>query len=188
MLSLVIKNFILSALIALIMHFLIKNHMLEKTEKFETNQTPVRKSNFKTEKNVHAMNTVDSSLLPRKKVQFKEDIESFDNYDDGDKYDKYENYDIDDIDNNKRKKDSNISDNTITIKDDFKDSEKIKDELYEYVFDKTSDFNDAPLELQQSEKEEPIKEFNNIGSIADKSDEIFNGIVGYSSQDNFSSL
>lgn len=191
MLALVIKNFILAVLIALILHFLIKNHMIEidhlkntnKKETFLTNLTDRKKGILK--KN----DSIKSTIQP-KSVQFDKNIESFNNFDLGSVYNKPDiKPDVD-------------------FKENLNNNKKIKDDLYEFVFNKQTEFGDSSIDSFSMQggnniinedvidrtggnsialEKESIKEYND-SFIDKKSDEMFDGIIGYKESGNFSVL
>jgi hypothetical protein len=206
MFSLAIKNFILAVLIALILHFLLKNHMIEinyhnnieKKESFVTkNET---KNETKNNKSI-LKKTNDATLkstIAKKSVKFDKNIESYNNFDLGRVYNSDSNADLN--------VDLNVDLN----------NKKIKDDLYEFVFNKQAEFGDSSIDsfsiqgdnnlinekdnisgmgsfesfgtLESIEKETIINESNNDLFIDKKADEIFDGITGYRESENFSIL
>lgn len=158
MLSISIKNFILVVLIILIVHFIIKNHMIEKYDqsidiKYKFDPTKMKIPNFDpVQEEMPSNNTqtivknIDKSLP---EIISKPIITE--------RFDKNEH---------------------------IKEKNEKLDELYNFVFKKEGDSllsESSKMGLKNIE----VKEFN-TDQIIDK-DEMFNGIHGYTHSDTFSS-
>lgn len=191
MLALVIKNFILAVLIALILHFLIKNHMIEIDHLKNINKKENFVTNLNDKKGILKKNdsSIKSAIQP-KSVKFDKNIESFNNFDLGSVYNKPDiKPDVD-------------------FKENLNNNKKIKDDLYEFVFNKQTEFGDSSIDSFSIQggnniinddvidrtggnsialEKESIKEYND-SFIDKKSDEMFDGIIGYKDSGNFSVL
>lgn len=218
MLSLVVKNFILAILIVLILHFLIKNHMIDISEQHHTHDK--KKELFVSntgdkgilKKSINStISTISSKTkMPTKNVRFDENLESFNNFDLGSVYNNANNA-------NNPNNANNVEDNIVSnvVNNDLNDK-KIKDDLYEFVFNKQAEFGDSSIDsysiqggtkiidgsggsigsiggiggiggigIGESFGQDSIKEFND-SFIDKKSDEMFDGIIGYRESGNFS--
>lgn len=142
MLSTSIKNFVLVVLIILIVHFIIKNHLIENYQSI--------KSTLDMSKVV--IPTFDPLPTEKKKLENFTDVQS-NNIESTIKYDKAA------IDSEKKKQ---------------------LDQLYDFVYQKDeSGVNFDPAQVSE------VKEYNHE-DVSDK-DELFNGISGYNSGNDFSS-
>ena len=218
MLSLAIKNFILAVLIALILHFLLKNHMIEinyhnnieKKESFVTKNGNENKNNKSILKKTN--DAALKSTIAKKSVKFDKNIESYNNFDLGRVYNSDNTYNTDNTDNVDLNVDLNVDSNVDL------NNKKIKDDLYEFVFNKQAEFGDSSIDsfsiqgdnnlinekdnisgmqgfgsfgtfgTLESIEKGTINESNNDMFVDKKSDEIFDGITGYRESGNFSIL
>jgi hypothetical protein len=153
MLSTSIKNFVLVVLIILIVHFIIKNHLIE---------------NYQSIKSTLDMSKVVIPVFDPINATKK-------------KPENFTNNEANKVENIIESNVENIIENSIKYDKVSIDSEKKKqlDQLYDFVYQKDeSSVNFDPAQVSD------VKEYNNE-DVSDK-DELFNGISGYNSGNDFS--